>query len=247
MWTEHRYLLTHQTFRKLLVGGDGLLSCRSPEINRVKTFFSNVLLSVGGCSRKQATHEAQVETKKKPTLFYLALFCCTVVAARSIFALSAYHQHCKCITAATLCVGGPHGGRMGTKARSASLFPVGHSHLWKLGAPEFFGHRQTSMTRAPVEESTTGLGQTRRTGRLPVGCLSFHGVSGLCTNSLAHTGGSQVLGLRHAGDAWVSCSEGRTTACTPHARVALTVVSSVAPTPSTVHQTRTNICNAIGR
>ena len=57
----------------------------------------------------------------------------------------------------------------------------------KLGTPEFFGHRlQTSMTRATEEDSTAGLGQTLRTGRRLVGGLSFHGVSGLCTNSLAH-------------------------------------------------------------
>ena len=46
---------------------------------------------------------------------------------------------------------------------------------------------QTSMTRATVEDSTAGLGQTLRTGRPLVGGLSFHGVSGMCMN-LWHMG-----------------------------------------------------------
>ena len=42
------------------------------------------------------------------------------------------------------------------------------------------------MTRATVEDSKTGLGQTLSTGCLLVGGLSFHGVSGMCMSSLAH-------------------------------------------------------------
>ena len=86
--------------------------------------------------------------------------------------------------------------------------------------PEFFGHRlQSSMTRATVEDSTAGLGQTLRTGRPLVGGLSLHGVSGLCMNSRAHWlprwNSSPELGVgfflrpaRHAlGGAW--CGEQR--------------------------------------
>ena len=54
------------------------------------------------------------------------------------------------------------------------------------------------MTRATVEDSTADLGRTLRTGRPLVGGLSFHGVSGLRTNSLAHRlrGGVQAEGMR---------------------------------------------------
>ena len=87
-------------------------------------------------------------------------------------------------------IGGPHRGRSGTEARSASPETARHSHLWRALTPEFFGHRlQTSMTRATVEESTAGLGQTLRTGRPLVGGLSFHGFSRLCTNQW-HKGGN---------------------------------------------------------
>ena len=80
---------------------------------------------------------------------------------------------------------GPRGGRRGTKARSVSPQTVRHSHLWGSRNPGFFGNRlQTSRTRASVEGSTAGLGQTLRVLWL-VG-LSFHDVSGLCTSSLAH-------------------------------------------------------------
>ena len=68
--------------------------------------------------------------------------------------------------------------------------PLSHaslSHLWGARNPEFLGHRlQTSMTRATVEGSTRGLGQTLRTGRSLIGGLSVHGVSGICMRSLAH-------------------------------------------------------------
>ena len=71
------------------------------------------------------------------------------------------------------------------------------------------------MTRATVEDSTAGLGQTLRTGHPLVGGSSFHGVSGLCINSLAQRlpGGIQAQGMgRRPMQAWVSCSGGRTTA-----------------------------------
>ena len=42
------------------------------------------------------------------------------------------------------------------------------------------------MTRATVEDSTAGLGETLRTERPQVGGLSFPGVSGMCMHSLAH-------------------------------------------------------------
>ena len=70
------------------------------------------------------------------------------------------------------------------------------------------------MTR----DSTAGLGQTLRTGRPLLGGLSFHGVSGLSTSSLARRlpGGIQAQGIRRRPtQAWVSCSGGRTTACDP--------------------------------
>ena len=81
-------------------------------------------------------------------------------------------------------------GRQGYGAfDSEALPPVG-----ELGTPEFFGHRlQISMTRATVEDRTADLGQTLQTGCFLVGGSSFHGVSGLCMNSLAHglPGGTQ--------------------------------------------------------
>ena len=54
------------------------------------------------------------------------------------------------------------------------------------------------MTRATVEDSTAGLGQTLRTGRLVVGGLFFHGVSGLCMNPW-HTGCQEESRPRGAG------------------------------------------------
>ena len=92
----------------------------------------------------------------------------------------------------------------------------------RLGTPEYFSHRlqQTSMTRATVEDSTAGRGQTLRTRRPLVGGCSFHDVSGLCTKSLAHglPRGIQAQGMRHAADEGFVCrSGGRTTACEPHA------------------------------
>ena len=54
------------------------------------------------------------------------------------------------------------------------------------------------MTRATVEDSTEGLGQTLRTGRPLVGGLSFHGISELRMNSLARwlSTGIQAQGAR---------------------------------------------------
>ena len=68
----------------------------------------------------------------------------------------------------------------------------------ELGIPEFFGRRlQTSMTRATVEDNTAGLGQALLTEGHLVGGLSFHGVSGMCHESLAHRlpGGIQAQSL----------------------------------------------------
>ena len=88
------------------------------------------------------------------------------------------------------------------------------------------GGRRT-VTRATVEHRTARLGQTLRAGRRLVGGLSFHGVSELCTNSLAHRlpGGIQAQELRIQAQgmrrrpmqAWVSCSGGRATAWDLHA------------------------------
>ena len=66
----------------------------------------------------------------------------------------------------------------------------------ELGIPEFFVH--TALTRAMVEDSTAGLGQTLRAGRPLVGGLSFDGVSALCMSSLAHRlpGGIQAQSMR---------------------------------------------------
>ena len=94
------------------------------------------------------------------------------------------------------------------------------------------------MTRATVEDSTTGMGQTLRTGRLLVGGLSFHDVSGLCTNSLAHRlpGRSQAQCMRH--DAGVGLSlHGVGQLLLIHTPwVAISVVSSVDPTFNTAQQ-----------
>ena len=52
-------------------------------------------------------------------------------------------------------------------------------------------------------DSTAGLSQTLRTRRPLVGGLSFQGVSGLCTNSLAHRlpEGTQAQGIEKAANA----------------------------------------------
>ena len=76
------------------------------------------------------------------------------------------------------------------------------------------------MPRATVEDSTAGPCQALRTGRPLVGGLSFHGVSGLSTSSLAHRlpGGIQAQGMRRRSTpVWVSRSGSRTTAYDPHA------------------------------
>ena len=68
------------------------------------------------------------------------------------------------------------------------------------------------MIRATVEDSTAGLSQTLRIVRPLVGGLSFHGVSGLCTNSPAHglPGGIQAQGTRRRPiRAWVPCPVGQ--------------------------------------
>ena len=85
----------------------------------------------------------------------------------------------------------------------------------ELGVPEFFGRRlQTSMTRATVEESTAGLRQTLRTGRLLVGGLSFHGVSGRFMNPWHK--GRLVECKPRVYETRVSCSGGRLSTCDPH-------------------------------
>ena len=96
-----------------------------------------------------------------------------------------------------------------------------------------------SHVLAVTEKDGVDFNQTLRTGRPLVDGLSFHGVSGLCMSSLAHwlPGGIQSQGIsRRPMQAWVSCSGGRTTACFPHASVALSVVSSVDPTLSTLKE-----------
>ena len=59
------------------------------------------------------------------------------------------------------------------------------------------------MTRATLEDSTAGLGQTLRAGCPLVGGLSFHNVSGRCVSSLAHglPDGIQAQVMRRAADA----------------------------------------------
>ena len=68
--------------------------------------------------------------------------------------------------------------------------------------------------------STAGLGQNLRTGRPQFGGLSFHDVSGMCTNPLAHwrPGNSSPECVRHCGRCRAGLLLwGRTTACDPHA------------------------------
>ena len=91
--------------------------------------------------------------------------------------------------------------------------------------PEVFGHRpETSMTRVTVEDSTAGLGQPPRTGRPLVSGISFHDVSRLCTNSLAHGVPGQCVG--RVALALVVCQPLATlTSC-----VALSAASSEDPT-----------------
>ena len=77
------------------------------------------------------------------------------------------------------------------------------------------------MTRATLEDRTASLVQTLRTGRPLNGGLLSHGVSELCTNSLAHglRGGIQAHGKRpRPMQTWVSCSGCLTIACDPHAQ-----------------------------
>ena len=80
-----------------------------------------------------------------------------------------------------MCARGNQRSKGNSIPQCAEAFPT--VERWE---PEFFGHRlQTSTIRATVEDSTAGLGQSLRTGRPLVGELFFHGVSGLCTSSLA--------------------------------------------------------------
>ena len=152
--------------------------------------------------------------------------------------------------AATLCGGGPRRGRGGTQFRSVSLFTVRHSHLWGSRNPEFFDHRlQTSMTRATVEDSTTGPGQTFRTGRPLVGGLSFHGVQGLCTNSLAQRlpGGTQAQRLTtRSMQAWASSTGGRQLHLFNTPLVAISAANSVGPTSGTPHTTTKSCMSVCG-
>ena len=98
----------------------------------------------------------------------------------------------------------------------------------ELGTPEFFCHRlHTSMTRATLEDSTVVLSHILRTERPLVGGLSFHGVSLLRTSSLAHFAARRNSGSGHEKAADVVIH-------TP--LVAISVVSSVAPTFSTSQQ-----------
>ena len=85
-----------------------------------------------------------------------------------------------------MCVGGPHRGRGGTKSRSLTL-----------NSEAFVGHRLQRHWR------------TAQLGRPLLGGLSFLGVSGLCTSSLAQRlpGETQAQGMRRRPrQAWVSCS-----------------------------------------
>ena len=148
--------------------------------------------------------------------------------------------------AATLCGGGPRRGRGGTQFRSVSLFTVKQSHLWGSRNPEFFDHRlQTSVTRATLEDSTTGPGQTFRTGRPLLGGLSFHGFQGLCTSSLP--GGTQAQGLRtRSMQAWASSTGGRQLHLINTPLVAISAVNSVGPTPGTPHTTTKSCMSVCG-
>ena len=95
---------------------------------------------------------------------------------------------CQDPTVATLCVGGSHTEVVGDLNPAVlHLQQGGTPTCGELGIPEFLGRRlQTSMTRATVEASTAGLGQTVRTKRPLVGGLSFHDVSKMWTSPLAH-------------------------------------------------------------
>ena len=74
--------------------------------------------------------------------------------------------------------------RAGKQVRTDEEAMPRHCHLWgalPYDVFEFLNRRlQTSMTRATVEDSTAGLGQTLRTRRLVVGALPFHDVSRMC-------------------------------------------------------------------
>ena len=128
-----------------------------------------------------------------------------------------------------------------TRWRTSETFVKGLEPLRSLSSHGFKPRDDTRPRVSPkrlhakqsVEDSTAGLGPTLRTGRAPVGGLSFHGVSGLCANSLAcwQPGGIQAQDMgRRPMQAWVTCFGGRTHACDPRVWVALSVVGSADPT-----------------
>ena len=65
-------------------------------------------------------------------------------------------------TAATVCVGGPHRGRRGTKARSASFQTVRHSHQWGARNP-----RALLSTTSNLDDPCDRGGEHGRSGPKP--------------------------------------------------------------------------------
>ena len=97
---------------------------------------------------------------------------------------------------------GEERGSRGGGTERADRACVGDQHRSRRGktSPAVL-HRNSealSFSGKQVEENTAGLGQKLRTGRPLVGGFSFHGVSGLCTSSLAHRlpGLIQAQGMR---------------------------------------------------
>ena len=80
---------------------------------------------------------------------------------------------------------------------------------WQLfvwaGHTEVAGERNPAvlLPSSSVIDFKSRLGETLRTKHPLVGGLSFHGVSGMCLNSLVHRlpGGIQAQGMRHPTDA----------------------------------------------
>ena len=118
----------------------------------------------------------QMYTQFLPVRVALSIRACTFASRLHVSQLPSADRDSSRFCGASLEKGRSYGGKSVSQRAAqvvgepnpCSALPstVRHSHLWEsLGYHEFFGRRlQTSMTRATVEDSTAGLGQTLRTG-----------------------------------------------------------------------------------
>ena len=112
-----------------------------------------------------------------------------------------------------LCVCGPHGGNKIPHCftLNSEAVPVGSSEPPPPSPPPPSSSVIDFETCATGEDNTAALGQTVRTGRPPVGGLSFHDVPGRCMNPVALKL-PQAYETPRPTQPWVSCSGARTTA-----------------------------------